>query len=383
MASTYYSLQPLLLSLTLFSLIFSVFAQTCTKYKFSNKKVFTSCSDLPVLNSFLHWNYNPKTFVVNLAYRQPGLISNSRRWISWGINPMAKGMKGAQSLVAFIGTDGSMRAYTSPITAYRTTLEPGDLSFPVSDVSAVLEKNEMIIFASIQLLSNSSKVNHLWQEGPLNGDIPGIHALSAANMESMATLDFLSGKTATVGGGNSKQKNKNVHGVLSAVSWGILMPLGIIMARYLKVSESAGPAWFYLHASCQVSAYIVGVAGWLTGLKLGSTSSGLQYNAHRNIGIALFCLGTLQVFALFLRPKPNHKYRLYWNMYHQGTGNIVIILSIINIYKGFDILDPEKKWKQAYTIVLTSLGGIAVAFEALTWIIVIRRRKASMNNTSV
>lgn len=66
------------------------------------------------------------------------------------------------------------------------------------------------------------------------------------------------------------------------------------MARYLKVFKAADPAWFYLHIACQSSAYAVGVAGWATGLKLGSESSGV-YDLHRNIGILLFCLGTLQV----------------------------------------------------------------------------------------
>ena len=86
-----------------------------------------------------------------------------------------------------------------------------------------------------------------------------------------------------------------VHGVLNAVSWGTLMPIGAIIARYLKVFKSADPAWFYLHVACQSSAYIVGVAGWATGLKLGSDSSGIEHTTHRNIGITLFCLGTLQV----------------------------------------------------------------------------------------
>lgn len=89
-----------------------------------------------------------------------------------------------------------------------------------------------------------------------------------------------------------------VHGVLNAVSWGTLMPLGAMIARYLKVFKSADPAWFYLHIACQSSAYVVGVAGWATGLKLGSDSPGTQYDGHRNIGIALFCLGTLQVLPL-------------------------------------------------------------------------------------
>lgn len=79
------------------------------------------------------------------------------------------------------------------------------------------------------------------------------------------------------------------------VSWGILFPLGIIIARYLRSFPSADPAWFYLHVSCQVSAYSIGVAGWGTGLKLGSQSKAVTYSGHRNIGIALFALATVQV----------------------------------------------------------------------------------------
>ena len=85
------------------------------------------------------------------------------------------------------------------------------------------------------------------------------------------------------------------HGVLNAVSWGILMPMGAMIARYVKVFKVANPAWFYMHIACQVTAYGVGVAGWGTGLKLGSDSVGIKYTTHRNIGITLFALGTLQV----------------------------------------------------------------------------------------
>lgn len=83
------------------------------------------------------------------------------------------------------------------------------------------------------------------------------------------------------------------------MSWGTLMPIGAMLARYLKVFKAANPAWFYLHISCQASAYIVGVAGWATGLKLGNDNAAIQYDTHRNIGITLFALGTLQVITLF------------------------------------------------------------------------------------
>lgn len=80
------------------------------------------------------------------------------------------------------------------------------------------------------------------------------------------------------------------------------------------------------------------------------------------------------MFALLLRPKKDHKYRLFWNIYHHAVGYTVIILSIVNIYKGFDILDPEKKWKRTYTGIIIALGAIAVILEAITWPIVLKRK---------
>jgi hypothetical protein len=83
------------------------------------------------------------------------------------------------------------------------------------------------------------------------------------------------------------------------------------------------------------------------------------------------------VFALLLRPQKDHKYRLYWNIYHHSVGYSVIILSIINIYEGLDILDPEKKWKKIYSGILIFMGVVAAILEAFTWFIVIKRKKTS------
>lgn len=97
-----------------------------------------------------------------------------------------------------------------------------------------------------------------------------------------------------------------MHGILNAVSWGILIPLGAIIARYVKVFEVADPAWFYMHVSCQLAGYAIGVAGWATGLNLGKESKGITYTTHRSIGIAIFALATLQVkFLVFYLKKGN------------------------------------------------------------------------------
>ncbi|KAL3519313.1 hypothetical protein ACH5RR_017462 [Cinchona calisaya] len=366
----------------LLSLFFSTtFAQSsCANYNFASNKVFSSCSDLPYLDSYLHWTYNPSSQSLQIAFRKTGMSSS--RWAAWAINPISQGMVGSQALVAFQKSDGTVRAYTSPITSYQTGLQEGDLSFPVSDLSATYSNNEIIIFATLKLqINSSSTLNQVWQEGPLSNDNPGMHTTSGPNVQSMGTLNLLSGESkATSGASNSKTKYKNVHGVLNAVGWGILMPLGAIIARYMKVFPSADPAWFYLHITCQSSAYILGVAGFGTGLHLGSQSPGVTYTVHRGIAIALFSLGLLQLSALLMRPKKDHKWRTYWNFYHYSFGYGILILGIINIFKGLDILSPEKKWKHAYIGILVSLACLAVILEVITWCIVLRRKKSANAN---
>ncbi|MCL7034252.1 hypothetical protein MKW94_025476 [Papaver nudicaule] len=234
------SLRPVLFITLFVSLFISISAQTCTTHVFpSNNQVstdFTSCNDLPVLNSFIHWKYDPATRRVHIAYRHTNI--DSSRWIAWAINPTAKGMQGSQALVAY-QKDGQMTAYTSPITKYGTSLAEGKLSFDVPNLTASFQNREMTIFATIQL-ENSTVVNQVWQEGPLSNGVPTIHSMAPANRQSMGSLDFLSGQSST-----------GVHGVLNVVAWGILMPVGAIAARYLRVFNSMDPAWFYVHIVTQ------------------------------------------------------------------------------------------------------------------------------------
>ncbi|KAK4743431.1 hypothetical protein SAY87_001432 [Trapa incisa] len=407
-AGVCYLLPLLLFSIPLFFTPAS--SQSCSSYKFSSNNVYKSCVDLPVLSSFLHWNFNQSTATADIAFRVTG--TSSSRWISWAINPSSTGMVGCQALVAYVGSTGSVHAYTSPINSYRTSMPEGSLSFGVPSISGAFQNGEMTIFAKLQLAAGTTTVNQVWQEGPMNGANPGTHSTSGANMRSMETLSFATGSTPVSGGSSgggrsggdddgdgddddgygspgsssssgssffsNRQQKKNVHGLLNAVSWGIMMPLGAIFARHLKVFEGANPAWFYLHITCQGLAYILGIAGWVTGLRLGDEGGETGY--HGAIGAILFIGATLQVFALLVRPKPDHKYRFFWNIYHHSIGYTVISLSILNVFKGLQLLNPASVWKQGYIAILIILGLIAAVLEVVTWSIVIkRRRRAAMD----
>ncbi|KAF5446463.1 hypothetical protein F2P56_032091 [Juglans regia] len=364
------------LVLTLWALlvISPVHSLTCNSQTFTNNGLYKQCLDLPTLSSYLHWTYNQSNSTLSIAFIAPP--SKSEGWIAWAINPTGLTMKGSQTLLAFKSDNGAMIVKTYNISEIGPITE-SKISFNVWDLSAESSGSVMRLFAKVKVPSNPQTINQVWQVGPsVTGGVPDKHDMQPANLNAKSTLSLVGEQTATPSGTDSRTKKKNIHGVLNVVSWGILFPTGAIIARYLRTFESAEPAWFYLHVFCQVSAYAIGVAGWGTGLKLGSESQGIQHTGHRNIGIAVFCLATVQIFALFLRPKKDHKYRLYWNIYHHGIGYAILILGILNIFKGYDILQPAKKWKSAYIVVIIVLGAIALLLEAITWIVVLRRKSS-------
>ncbi|XP_038899819.1 cytochrome b561 and DOMON domain-containing protein At3g25290-like [Benincasa hispida] len=361
----------------LFFLYFSpANSQTCSSRKFSNNNLYSHCSDLPSLSAFIHWTYDPSNSSLSVAFiaKPP----KSTGWIAWAVNPTSTGMVGSQALVAYLDA-GVPVVKTYDVASY-SSIKPSKLSFEIWDTAAESSGGEMMIFAKLKLPMAATTVNQVWQVGPsVDGTNLAVHEFQPANLNAKGTLGLSGGEVMNNDGGeiDSRTMKKNIHGVLNAVSWGLLFPIGIVMARYLRVFPSADPAWFYLHISCQISAYAIGVAGWGTGMKLGSESEGFVAYDHRNIGIALFAMATLQMFALFLRPKKDHKYRMYWNVYHHSLGYSILILGIINVFKGFNMLNPDRKWKSAYIVVIAVVGVIAVILEAFTWVVVLKRKSSN------
>ncbi|XP_057432543.1 cytochrome b561 and DOMON domain-containing protein At5g48750-like [Lotus japonicus] len=267
-------------------------AQTCNSYTFPNHITYAACNNLPTLESSLHWNYHPSTRTVDVAFKKSNAGDSS--WIAWAINPTSKGMVGSQAFVAFRKSDGSFRAYTSPITSYATLLQEGQLSFPVHSVSGTYANGSMLIFASLRLPENTTVVNHVWQEGLVSDDgTLKAHAMAGSNLQSFGTLDFVSG----------------------------------------KVEE--------------------------TGSKVNSKRTTLR-NVRTNSSVLLVVLYFL--FVTF-RPKNDHRNRIFWNIFHYAIGYSTIVLSILNIFKGFDILHAHMMWKKIYLGIIISLAVIALMLQ--------------------
>ncbi|XP_008778756.2 cytochrome b561 and DOMON domain-containing protein At4g12980-like [Phoenix dactylifera] len=361
-----------LFSLLLLLLPLPSFSQTCSSQTFSKNRLFATCNDLRHLSAALHWTYDAANSTLSIAFVAPP--SRSGGWVAWALNPTGSGMVGAQAVVGLRQSGGSLVAKTFNISAYGP-VTPSPIAFETWGLEAEEDAGGvMTVFAMLKLPSGVTRMNQAWQVGPSSTDgLPNKHDIGVANLNAKGTLDVVSGQSS--GGKDSRLQERNIHGILNAVSWGILLPIGAIIARYLKAFKSLAPAWFYLHVLCQLIGYALGVTGWGIGLNLGSKSKGVQYTTHRNLGITLFSLATLQITALFLRPKKDHKYRVYWNLYHHVVGMAIILLGIINVFRGLQILNPAQKWKDAYIVVLCFLGGITLVLEVTTCIIA-RRRKS-------
>ncbi|KAI3841501.1 hypothetical protein MKX03_031114 [Papaver bracteatum] len=355
------------------------YSLTCTSQKFSERREYQQCNDLPQLSSYIHWNYIESKSALDMAFVAPPVTP--RGWVAWAINPYSQGMVGSQTLVAYMDDKDKMVVKTYNITSYQPT--PSKIDLMMLELEAEYVDGFIKIYATMILPKTlGSTVNHVWQVGPSGMDgMLGKHAFGPENMNSMGKLDLVKGEISSYAAPGGELKHKYVHGILNALSWGFLFPVGVIMARYLRTFDSLDPAWFNLHVSCQVLGYILGVAGWGTGMKLGYESKGIEFPLHRKIGIALFCLCTMQVlFALFLRPKKDHKHRTLWNFYHHIQGYLIVILGIVNVFKGLTILSPADKWINTYTLILYVLLGIAIFAEVVTWIVYCKKKSPRPTN---
>ncbi|KAL8106559.1 cytochrome b561 and DOMON domain-containing protein At3g25290 [Apium graveolens] len=172
-------------------------SQKCTSQTFTNNKLYKNCTDLPTLDSYLHYNYDADESTLSVVFIAPPAKPDG--WIAWGINPNGTGMIGTQALIAYKKSDGKMTVKTYNLVSYRQIVQ-SKLSFDVSDMSAEYSDGVMRIFAKFELPENMTVINQVWQVGAVvNNEIPAKHAFDPVNLNAKAELklDKSAGKNST------------------------------------------------------------------------------------------------------------------------------------------------------------------------------------------
>ncbi|KAJ7204511.1 hypothetical protein GGX14DRAFT_647408 [Mycena pura] len=131
------------------------------------------------------------------------------------------------------------------------------------------------------------------------------------------------------------------HGIILAVGFLILLPIGVLIARYTRTFN---PHWFWSHASIQlVLSGPVIFYGWAQGYQVARQLELQNLNdPHQKIGIALLALYVTQLllgaFVHFVKlPRLFRGHRAPWNYLHVALGLAILGLAAYQVHYGFTI----------------------------------------------
>ena len=352
-------------------------------------KAYDKCIALPTQGATLAWTYDARNATLDAAFT--GSFISPSGWVAWGVNNDAPAMAGARVIAAFSDpSTGALLALpfvlNPDVKLQAKPLVSRPLDIPLLASSATLispartvrDGASVTIAATIRLSPNRTTLHFVWNRGLyVQGYSPTIHPTDASDLASHATVDILT--TATESSPIASAKLQWAHGSLNELSWGLLLPVGAALARYLRPFASAGrpaAAWFYAHAATQAAGYLLGAAGFALGIAMGAASPGVTYKLHRGLGIAAATAGSLQTLAVFFRPKTTNRYRKYWKSYHHLVGYGCVVIGVVNVFQGFEVMGlGASYWKLGYCMALATLIGGCVALEVNAWVVFCRRQQ--------
>lgn len=151
-----------------------------------------------------------------------------------------------------------------------------------------------------------------------------------------------------------------LHAILMFFAWGVLMPLGVLIARYYKVTvkqnfpnELDNQFWWIWHRALLYFATLLAATGVIL---IWRTSINIDGNWHAIVGIAALVMGVGQIISGVLRgskggpvsdngiPNPPHKvrgdhydmtlYRRVFEVAHKNGGYISLALGFAAILLG-------------------------------------------------
>ncbi|KAL3335022.1 hypothetical protein AABB24_031312 [Solanum stoloniferum] len=127
-----------------------------------------------------------------------------------------------------------------------------------------------------------------------------------------------------------------VHGFMMFLAWGILLPGGILAARYLK--HIKGDGWFQIHVYLQYSGLSIVFLGFLFAV---AELRGLSFSSlHVKFGMLAIILAIAQPINAYLRPKKPgagegvSSKRRVWEYIHVIVGRGAIVVGIAALITG-------------------------------------------------
>ncbi|KAG6401330.1 hypothetical protein SASPL_138183 [Salvia splendens] len=259
-------------------------------------------------------------------------------------------MVGSTAIVGWVESDGTSNMKQYFLGGQQPNLvrliQPPTQGLPLANGSTMVVQSDRI-YITFQLLTPRPTSHLIYAVGP-DARLPQAsdYRLTEHEEHVATSLNYASGQFET-----QKQPESSLrrsHGILNMLGWAILMPIGAMVARYMRKWD---PLWFYLHAVIQSTAFLFGLIGVICGFVLDDRLSA-NVSKHKALGITILTFGCLQVLALLIRPDKSSKVRKYWNWYHFGVGRVLVFLAAINVFYGIHLGKAGSSWNAGFAAVL-------------------------------
>ncbi len=174
------------------------------------------------------------------------------------------------------------------------------------------------------------------------------------------------------------------HGRVMVLAWGVLIPLGIVVARFMKVLPGQAwpqrldnPSWWHAHRTTQYSGVVLSLVGAALAWSAAKNPDMLR-SAHTTLGWMVVGLGLAQVVAGFLRGskggptgqtmRGDHydmtPRRVWFERLHKAVGYSAILLACATLLLGLAAADAPRWMWIALIAWWLFIGAIGVRWQA-------------------
>lgn len=165
-----------------------------------------------------------------------------------------------------------------------------------------------------------------------------------------------------------------IHGLLMLIGWGVLIPLGVTMARFGRAFRP--PLWFTVHRIVNTLGLLVQLGGFIASFYVNVTAKFLAV-PHVILGLAAFVFGMQQPLNALLRPHPPEnktRARRCWEWWHKNSGRLATVLGLVNPFLGLYYLATKQRARSpGFILYALWVAGLVIAWVVLT----LRAPKAS------
>ena len=153
------------------------------------------------------------------------------------------------------------------------------------------------------------------------------------------------------------------HGVLMAIAWGAFVPIGILYARYMKISKPK--TWFKMHKFAMYIMFILTIIAFILSIVSVEANGGTFAssaptitNSHHLLGLAIVIAMVLQFLLGVYIDKVFDSSRVavpFHDKFHWYFGRVTTLAAFVNVMVGIYIY-------QSGYLFLIYLGFIVVLF---------------------